>query len=79
MWRGQFASEFLYYWTEPFIHDQRMRNQEKSQRNPESILIKDKTIGLLGYGPINQFAHDFLKGFDVDFAILKRSWNDEDV
>ncbi len=62
-----------------FIHDQRMRDQEKSQRNPESILIRDKTIGLLGYGPINQFVRDFLKGFDVNFAVLKRSWKNEDV
>ncbi|MHA1965126.1 MAG: NAD(P)-dependent oxidoreductase [Candidatus Thorarchaeota archaeon] len=62
-----------------FIHDQRMRNQEKSQRNPESIPIRGKTIGLLGYGPINQFVRDFLKGFDVNFAILKRSWKNEDV
>jgi len=61
------------------IHDQRMRNQEKSQRNPESTLIKDKTIGLLGYGPINQFVHSFLRGFNVKFAILKRNWNDEEV
>ncbi len=62
-----------------FIHDQRMRNQEKSQRKPESVPIRDKTIGLLGYGPINQFVRDFLIGFGVNFAVLKRSWTDEDL
>ena len=61
-----------------FIHDHRMRNQEKSQRKPETIPIGDKTIGLLGYGPINQFVRDFLKGFNVNFAVLKRSWKKED-
>ncbi|MHA1940000.1 MAG: NAD(P)-dependent oxidoreductase [Candidatus Thorarchaeota archaeon] len=60
-----------------FIHDQRMRGQEKSQKSPESIIIRGKTIGLLGFGPINQFVYDFLKGFDVKFGILKRSWKDE--
>ncbi|MHA2100759.1 MAG: NAD(P)-dependent oxidoreductase [Candidatus Kariarchaeaceae archaeon] len=62
-----------------FIHDKRMRNQDKRQRDPESILLMGKTIGLLGYGPINQFIHDFLKGFNVDFAILKRTWVDEEI
>ncbi|MFW9888963.1 MAG: NAD(P)-dependent oxidoreductase, partial [Candidatus Thorarchaeota archaeon] len=60
------------------IHDQRMRNHEPFQRNPESIIIRGKTIGLLGYGPINQFVHQFLRGFDVKFAILKRSWKKEE-
>ena len=60
-----------------FTHDGRMRNQEKSQRKPESIPIREKIVGLLGYGPINQFVQDFLEGFDVKFAVLKRSWNEE--
>ena len=61
------------------IHDRRMRNQEPSKRNPESIIIRGKTIGLMGYGPINRFVRDFLGGFDVNFAILKRSWKDDEI
>jgi phosphoglycerate dehydrogenase-like enzyme len=62
-----------------FIHDYRMRNQETSQRNPESIPLRNKTVGLLGYGPINKFVRDFLVGFGVRFAVLKRNWENADT
>jgi phosphoglycerate dehydrogenase-like enzyme len=36
--------------------------------------MKGRTVGLLGYGAINQKVHKLLSGFDVSFAILRRSW-----
>jgi phosphoglycerate dehydrogenase-like enzyme len=62
-----------------FIHDSRMRKQEDSQRDPESIPLRGKNIGLLGYGPINRFVQSFLAGFDVSFSVLKRSWENNDT
>jgi len=40
----------------------------------KSIPLRNRMIGLLGYGAVNQKVHRFLAGFDVDFSILKRSW-----
>lgn len=60
------------------IHHGRIVGGEKYNRDPESVLLKDKTVGLLGYGPINQYAHKFLSGFDVDFQIFRRSNNTVD-
>ncbi|MFW9956552.1 MAG: NAD(P)-dependent oxidoreductase [Candidatus Odinarchaeota archaeon] len=40
----------------------------------KSIPLRDRRIGLLGYGAVNQKVHRFLAGFDVEFFILKRSW-----
>lgn len=37
-----------------------------------SIMLKDRKIGLLGYGAINSKVHRFLSGFSNDFNILKR-------
>lgn len=39
-----------------------------------SIPLRTRTIGLLGYGAVNQKVHKFLMGFDVTFAILRRDW-----
>lgn len=39
----------------------------------KSIPLQYKVIGLLGYGAINQKIHKFLSGFDVTFAVCKRS------
>ena len=55
------------------IHDHRMRIGESPQRNPTTTLLKDKTVGLLGYGPINQYVYRFLQNFDLEFRILKRT------
>jgi phosphoglycerate dehydrogenase-like enzyme len=45
-----------------------------------SIPLRERKIGLLGYGAINKKVHKFLSGFDVEFHLLKRSWKtDEDV
>ncbi len=37
-----------------------------------SIPLKDRKIGLLGYGAINKYVHQFLSGFENEFHILKR-------
>lgn len=39
-----------------------------------SLPLRRKTVGLLGYGAVNRKVHKFLQGFDLDFAVLKRSW-----
>ncbi len=36
--------------------------------------LRDRQIGLLGYGAINRWVHRFLSGFSVEFHILRRSW-----
>ena len=43
----------------------------------KSIPLRNKTVGLLGYGHINQLVHKFLSGFDLQFNILKNSWEKE--
>ena len=40
----------------------------------KSIPLRNRKIGLLGYGAVNQKVHRFLSGFDVEFLILKRTW-----
>lgn len=37
-------------------------------------ILHGKKIGLLGYGHINQKVHQYMSGFEVEFAALKRSW-----
>ena len=44
-----------------------------------SIPLRDRKVGLLGYGAINKKIHKFLSGFDVEFYILKRSWNGGEI
>lgn len=41
-----------------------------------SIPLRKRKVGLLGYGAVNQKVHNFLKGFDLTFAALKRNWDD---
>ena len=43
-------------------------------KEAKSSPLRDKTIGLLGYGAVNQKVHLFLSGFDVKFAVLKKNW-----
>lgn len=42
-------------------------------KEARSIPLRKKTVGFLGYGHINQFVHQFLGGFDIEFAVLNRS------
>ena len=44
----------------------------------KSIPLREKKIGLLGYGAVNQKVHKFLSGFDVEFLVLKRTWNGDE-
>ncbi|MDQ3022574.1 MAG: hypothetical protein M3R36_18710 [Bacteroidota bacterium] len=39
-----------------------------------STQLRNKKIGLLGYGAINKFVHQFLSGFENEFHILKKNW-----
>ncbi|MCY3410802.1 MAG: hypothetical protein INQ03_04105 [Candidatus Heimdallarchaeota archaeon] len=44
-----------------------------------SVPIRHKTIGLLGFGAINQQVYRFLSGYDIKFSILKRHWDEEQL
>ena len=46
----------------------------RGDSHAKSMPMRNRKIGLLGYGAVNQKVHRFLTGFDVDFLILKRSW-----
>lgn len=39
-----------------------------------SVPLRNRKIGLLGYGAINKHVHSFLSGFDNEFFVLKRDW-----
>ena len=41
----------------------------------KSIPLRDKRIGLLGYGNVNKEVHRFLSPFDVSFSILRKHWD----
>ncbi|MHA2363586.1 MAG: NAD(P)-dependent oxidoreductase [Candidatus Hodarchaeales archaeon] len=47
----------------------------KGEQDARSIPLRNRHIGLLGYGAVNQKVHKFLAGFDTDFSILRRSWD----
>ncbi len=42
-----------------------------------SVPLRDKTVGLLGYGHVNRRVHLFLAGFDVAFIVLRREWPEQ--
>jgi phosphoglycerate dehydrogenase-like enzyme len=46
----------------------------KGDADAKSTPMRNREIGLLGYGAINTKVHKFLAGFDVNFHILKRDW-----
>ncbi|TFG07337.1 hypothetical protein EU538_08940, partial [Candidatus Thorarchaeota archaeon] len=43
-----------------------------------SIPLRNRRVGLLGHGAVNSKTHRFLSAFDVEFSILKRSWNEDE-
>jgi phosphoglycerate dehydrogenase-like enzyme len=59
------------------LHDRWMRDGlwRKGDKEAASIPIKNKNIGLLGYGAINKKVHQFLSGYDVEFSILRNNWS----
>jgi len=48
-------------------------------KDAESIPLRFKKVGLLGYGAINQKVHRFLSGFDVEFSILRKHWQKQET
>ncbi len=40
----------------------------------KSTPLRNRRVGLLGYGAINQKVHRLLSGFDLSFSILRRTW-----
>ncbi|MFW9800875.1 MAG: NAD(P)-dependent oxidoreductase [Candidatus Thorarchaeota archaeon] len=44
-----------------------------------STPLRGRKIGLLGYGAVNSKVHKLLSGFDVEFSILKRGWEGNEV
>jgi phosphoglycerate dehydrogenase-like enzyme len=47
----------------------------KRNENAKSLPLRERRIGLLGYGAVNQKVHRFLSGFDLEFSILRREWS----
>lgn len=50
----------------------------RGDSHAKSMPMRDRKIGFLGYGAVNQKVHKFLSGFDVDFLILKRTWKGDE-
>lgn len=44
-----------------------------------SVQLRNKKIGLLGYGAININVHRFLSGFENQFNVLKYSWGKDKI
>ena len=51
----------------------------KGDNDGASLPLRNKTIGLLGYGAVNKKVHRFLSGFDVNFCVLRNDWQKDDV
>jgi len=58
-----------------FLQSGQWRTGDKEAR---SLPLCYRKIGLLGYGAINQHVHKMLQGFNTDFSILKRTWNEKE-
>jgi len=58
------------------LHHNWMKDGEwrKGDADAKTMLLRNRTVGFLGYGAINQQVHRFLAGFDVDFVGLRRNW-----
>ncbi|UCG45781.1 MAG: hypothetical protein JSV58_03135, partial [Candidatus Bathyarchaeota archaeon] len=63
------------------IHHNRMAAGEwrKRDERTKSFPLRNRKVGLLGYGAVNQKVHKLLSGFDLEFSILRRSWDDSSV
>ncbi len=46
----------------------------KGDKDAASIPLRDRKVGLLGYGAVNSKVHRFLAGFDVEFHALRNDW-----
>jgi len=47
----------------------------KRDKDAASIPLRDRKVGLLGYGAVNSKVHGFLAGFDVEFHALRNDWS----
>jgi len=56
-----------------FLQGGKWRTGEKEGK---SILLKNRKIGFLGYGAVNQKVHQFLSGFNLDFYALRSKWKE---
>ena len=48
-------------------------------KEAKSAPLRYRKIGLLGYGAINSKVHKFLSGFNVEFSVLKRTWEEKEL
>ncbi len=46
----------------------------KGDKDAASIPLRNRKVGLLGYGAVNSKVHRFLAGFDVEFHALRTDW-----
>jgi len=49
----------------------------KRDEDAISIPLRYRKIGLLGYGAVNSNVHKFLQGFNVEFSVLRRHWQEK--
>ena len=58
------------------IHHNWMADGEwrKGDEDAKSLPLRNRRVGLLGYGAVNQKVHRLLSGFDLNFSILRRNW-----
>jgi len=47
----------------------------KGDKDAASIPLRDRKVGLLGYGAVNSKVHRFLSSFDVEFHALRNDWS----
>ncbi|MBY8996939.1 MAG: hypothetical protein KGD60_04355 [Candidatus Thorarchaeota archaeon] len=47
----------------------------RGDNHGKSKPLRDRNIGLLGYGAINKKVHRFLSGFNVNFFICRNNWD----
>lgn len=47
----------------------------KGDEDAKSRPLRDRVIGLLGYGAVNQSVHQLLSGFQLQFSIFRRDWS----
>lgn len=43
----------------------------------KSVPLRGRSVGLLGYGAVNQKVHRFLAAFDLSFSVLRREWPEQ--
>ncbi|MBN1591916.1 MAG: hypothetical protein JW941_01560 [Candidatus Coatesbacteria bacterium] len=47
----------------------------KGDKDAVTIPMRDRSVGLLGYGAVNSKVHRFLSGFEVEFHALRSDWS----